>query len=73
MSTHLSPPSTVITSTDHGGLITITVAVGMTFALCAMLIRAYARAAINGPWSHDDTALAASTVCYGILQGRFLR
>ena len=67
MSSHQSPPTTVITPTDHGGLITITVAVGMTFALCAMLIRAYARAAINGPWSHDDTALATSTVRCSIL------
>lgn len=57
-----SPPTTVITPTDHGGLITITVAVGMTFALCSMLIRFYARIAINGPWSHDDTGLACSTV-----------
>ncbi|MCJ1269405.1 hypothetical protein MMC22_009297 [Lobaria immixta] len=57
-----SPPTTVITPTDHGGLITITVAVGMTFALCSMLIRFYARIAINGPWSHDDTGLACSTI-----------
>ncbi|MCJ1469213.1 hypothetical protein MMC07_007846 [Pseudocyphellaria aurata] len=62
MSNHLTAPTTVITPTDHGGLITITAAVGLTFALCSMLIRLYARAAINGPWSHDDTALALSTV-----------
>lgn len=62
MSNTLSPPTTVITPTNHGGLITITAAVGLTFALCSMLIRVYARMAINGPWSHDDTALAVSTV-----------
>lgn len=62
MSNHTTAPTTVITPTDHGGLITITVAVGLTFALCSMLIRIFARVAINGPWSHDDTALAVSTV-----------
>lgn len=62
MSNTLTPPTTVITPTNHGGLITITAAVGLTFTLCSMLIRVYARMAINGPWSHDDTALTLSTV-----------
>lgn len=56
------PPSTVITPDNHGGLITITAAVGMTFALCSMGIRIYARTQINGPWSHDDSALLAAAV-----------
>lgn len=62
MSSTPTPPKPLITSTDHGGLITITAACGVTFALLAMLIRIYARAAINGPWSHDDTTLAVSMV-----------
>lgn len=62
MSNPSHPPTTVITPTDHGGIITITAAVGLTFAMCSMLIRVYARTAINGPWSHDDTALTLSTV-----------
>ena len=57
-----SPPSTIITPDNHGGLITITAAVGMTFALCSMGIRIYARTQINGPWGHDDSALLASAV-----------
>lgn len=62
MSTTQSPPLAVITPTNHGGFITITAAVGMTFAICATLMRVYARAAINGPWGHDDSVLAVSTV-----------
>lgn len=57
-----TPPSTIITPDNHGGLITITAAVGMTFALSSMGIRIYARTQINGPWSHDDSALLASAV-----------
>lgn len=57
-----APPSTIITPENHGGLITITAAVGMTFALSSMGIRIYARTQINGPWSHDDSALLAAAV-----------
>lgn len=62
MSSAPTPPKAVITSTDHGAIITITAACGMTFAMISFLIRIYARAAINGPWSHDDTTLAISMV-----------
>ena len=64
MSNPTIPPPAVITPTDHGGLITITAAVGLTFAICAMLMRVYARTAINGPWGLDDTGLAMSTVSH---------
>lgn len=62
MSHTQTPPSTIITPDNHGGLITITAAVGMTFALSSMGIRIYARTQINGPWSHDDSALLAAAV-----------
>lgn len=60
----VTPPTAVITPTDHGGLITICAACGMTFALISVLIRIYARDAINAVWSRDDTALAISAVSF---------
>lgn len=62
MSSAPTPPNAVITATDHGAIITITTACGMTFALLSMLIRVFSRATINGPWSHDDTSLAVAMV-----------
>ena len=62
MSAVLTPPAAVITPTDHGGLITITAACGMTFALLSVLIRIYARSAVNAPWRRDDYTLAVAAV-----------
>ena len=62
MSAAAASPTTVITSTDHGALITITAACGITFALLTVLIRIYARSAIHAPWKRDDTTLAVAAV-----------
>lgn len=57
-----SPPLTVISSTDQGGVVLIITALGMVFALVSILIRLYIRLQIRHTYEHDDTAVAIAMV-----------
>lgn len=66
-----SPPLTVISPTDQGGVVLIITALGMVFALVSILIRLYIRLQIRHEYEHDDTAVAIAMVgiyCGGSLE-----
>lgn len=57
-----SPPAAVVTSTDHGGWITITAALGLPFVLFFLVVRVYIRMGISPPFRYDDAVLGIATV-----------
>lgn len=56
------PPYAVVTDTDHGAWIIITVALGFTFVIISSLIRIFLRISFVQRPGLDDTFLAAATV-----------
>ncbi|KFZ03048.1 hypothetical protein V502_11277 [Pseudogymnoascus sp. VKM F-4520 (FW-2644)] len=62
-----SPPLTVISPTNQGGVILIITALGMVFALVSILIRLYIRLQIRHSYERDDTAVAIAMV-FSIIQ-----
>lgn len=48
------PPLTVITPTDHGGLVLIATALGLAFALISLLIRVFIRLEFQHQFALDD-------------------
>ena len=62
MPTALLPPIATITDDDHGGLVTIAVAVGLTYMLLCFGIRIHIRFAVDGGFGHDDITMALATV-----------
>ncbi|KFY95000.1 hypothetical protein V498_03592 [Pseudogymnoascus sp. VKM F-4517 (FW-2822)] len=62
-----SPPLTVISPTDQGGVVLIITALGMVFALVSILIRLYIRLQIRHTYERDDTAVAIAMV-FSIVQ-----
>lgn len=65
-----SPPLTVISPTNQGGVILIITALGMVFALVSILIRLYIRLQIHHAYERDDTAIAVAMV--GVSGGKRL-
>jgi hypothetical protein len=65
-----SPPLTVISPTNQGGVILIITALGMVFALVSILIRLYIRLQIRHAYERDDTAIAVAMV--GVSGGKIL-
>lgn len=65
-----SPPLTVISPTNQGGVVLIITALGMVFALVSILIRLYIRLQIRHAYERDDTAVAIAMV--GIYGGNGL-
>lgn len=57
-----SPPLTVISPTNQGGVVLIITALGMVFALVSILIRLYIRLQIRHAYERDDTAVAIAMV-----------
>lgn len=57
-----SPPAAVVTSTDHGGWITITTALGLLFVLFFLALRVFIRTGISPRFGYDDTVLGIATV-----------
>lgn len=63
-----SAPLAVITPTDHSGLILITAALGLTFAVVSLFIRAYVRYEFSNRYARDDLLVAAAMVGYSLIQ-----
>jgi hypothetical protein len=58
-----NPPLMVISGTDKGGVILITTALGLAFALVSLLIRAYVRYGFSpGRFAWDDGFILAAMV-----------
>lgn len=57
-----SPPSTVVTDSDHGGWLTITNGVMLCNVLLFLGVRLYIRFAISPPFRRDDTTFCLATV-----------
>lgn len=57
-----SPPLTVISPTNQGGVVLIITALGMVFALVSILIRLYIRLQIRHAYERDDAAVAVAMV-----------
>jgi hypothetical protein len=58
-----SQPLMVISSTDQGGVILITTALGLAFALVSLFIRAYVRYGFSpGRFAWDDGFILAAVV-----------
>ncbi|OBT57700.1 hypothetical protein VE04_01952 [Pseudogymnoascus sp. 24MN13] len=62
-----SPPLTVISPTNQGGVILIITVLAMVFALVSILIRLYIRLQIRHAYERDDTAIAVAMV-FSIIQ-----
>lgn len=58
----ISPPISVVTPTDRGGLILIANGFGLCLVLIFMIMRVFARLFINPPFDRDDVALGVATV-----------
>lgn len=56
------PPFAVVTDTDHGAWIIISVALGITFVILSSLIRIFLRISFVQRPGLDDTFLAVATV-----------
>lgn len=60
-----SQPLMVISSTDKGGIILITTALGLAFALVSLFIRAYVRYGFSpGRFAWDDGFILAAVVSF---------
>lgn len=59
-----SPPLTVISPTNQGGVVLIITALGMVFAFVSILIRLYIRLQIRHAFQRDDIAVAIAMVVY---------
>jgi hypothetical protein len=58
-----NPPLLVISTTDKGGVIIITTALGLAFVIVSLLIRAYVRYGFSpGRFAWDDGLILAATV-----------
>lgn len=57
-----SPPLTIITPTDHSGLVLIATALGFVFALVSLLIRAYVRYEFSRQFARDDVLVTVAVV-----------
>ncbi|KFY14329.1 hypothetical protein V491_06094 [Pseudogymnoascus sp. VKM F-3775] len=62
-----SPPLTVISPTNQGGVVLIITALGMVFAFVSILIRLYIRLQIRHAFQRDDIAVAIAMV-FSIVQ-----
>ncbi len=57
-----SPPSTVLSDSDHGGWLTITIGVMLCNVLLFLAVRLYIRFAISPPFRRDDATFCLATV-----------
>lgn len=57
-----SPPSTLVTATDHSGWITVTAALGLCVVLLFYAIKLYIRTEFSLPFRRDDAVLTVATV-----------
>lgn len=57
-----SPPLSVITPTDQGGVVLIVTALGMIFALISIIIRVYIRLQLRNAFARDDVVVSVAMV-----------
>jgi len=62
----ITPPLSLISPTDQGGLIAIISAFSITLVLISFPIRAYVRSK-TGTWKNDDYLFIGAVVCVGAI------
>lgn len=62
-----SPPLTVITPTDQGGIVVIATALALIFALVSIVLRLFIRVEFRRRFFGDDVAALLSMASYQVL------